>query len=164
MKHFKSITVLSLFLMVFVACQKKNDFNQDIDDNALESAPQEISLEVTDDIISLLKTNHYNAGDAQVIDFLLPDGSTEKRIQVEGDITFSKAQLESLKSIDGRSDKNYHTNNLVTPRTLSIIGYTGGSQALSSKERTALQYAVDNYNRLNLTILPFLNFWHQLPK
>lgn len=158
MKNLKSITVLSLFLVVFVSCQKENDFNQDVNENAMEALPQEFSLEVTDDIISLLKSNHYNVGDTQVIDFLLPDGSSEKRIQVEGDITFSKAQLESLKKINKSDDKNYHTDNLVTPRTLTIIGYTGGSQALSSKERTALQYAVDNYNNLGLTITLSLTF------
>lgn len=158
MKHFKTITVLFLFLMVFVACQKDNDYNQEIDNNAIESLPQDVSLEVTDDIISLLKRNNYNVGDTKVVDFLLPDGSTEKRIQVEGDITFSKAQLESLKKIENSTEKNYHTNNLVSPRTLTIIGYTGGSQALSTKERTALQYAVDNYNRLNLSISLSLTF------
>ncbi len=158
MKHLKSITFLSLFFMAFVACQKDNDFNQDINENSLETLSQELSLEVTDDIISLLKTNHYNVSDVKAIDFMLPDGSTEKRIQVEGDITFSKDQLESLRKIDRSSDKNYHTNNLVSPRTLTIIGYTGGSQALSTKERTALQYAVDNYNRLNLSISLSLTF------
>ena len=158
MKHFKSITVFSLFLMVFVACQKDNDYNQEIDDNAIESLSQDVSLEVTDDIIRLLKSNNYNVGDTKVVDFMLPDGSTEKRIQVEGDITFSKEQLESLKKIESSTEKNYHTNNLVSPRTLTIIGYTGGSQALSTKERTALQYAVDNYNRLNLSISLSLTF------
>lgn len=158
MKHFKSITVLTVFLTVFLSCQKENDFNEEINENSLESPTQDLSLEVTDDIISLLKTNKYNVGETKVIDFMLPDGSTEKRIQVEGDITFSKAQLESLKEIDGSSDKNYHTNNLVSPRALTIIGYTGGSNALSSKERTALQYAVNNYNNLNLSISLSLTF------
>ena len=60
--------------------------------------------------------------------------------------------------IDSKSAKNYHTTNLVSPRTLTIIGYTGGQNALSSKERTALQYAVNNYNALNLSINFSLTF------
>jgi len=55
---------------------------------------------------------------------------------------------------DGFTDRNYHTNNLVSQgRTINIIGYTGGGGfGLSNKERTALQWAVNNYNRLNLSI------------
>ncbi|WAC01785.1 M57 family metalloprotease [Lacinutrix neustonica] len=56
----------------------------------------------------------------------------------------------------GITDRNYRTNNLVSQgRNISIIGYTGGSQALSSKERTALQWAVANYNRLSGVSISF---------
>ena len=35
-------------------------------------------------------------------------------------------------------------------RTIRVLGYTGGSYALDNTMRTALQWAVNNYNRLNI--------------
>lgn len=139
-------------LCMLVSCQKENE-TPDTDPTAeKEQLVQESPLEITEDIVRLLKENYFNVGSIEVIDFVLPDGSTEQRYQIEDDITFSRAQIESLKTLEKATSRNYHTNNLVSPRTLSIIGYTGGSYGLSSKERTALQWAVNNYNRLNLSI------------
>ena len=60
---------------------------------------------------------------------------------------------EAAEENDGRQ---YSTDNLVSQgRNISIIGYTGGSQALSSKEQTALQWAVNNYNRLSGVSISF---------
>ncbi|CAM4111433.1 M57 family metalloprotease [Gillisia hiemivivida] len=81
---------------------------------------------------------------------MLPDGSFEKTYIVEGDIALSANQLNNM-SPSNIQDKQYRTNNLVSNnRTINVIGYTGGSQALSSKQRTALQYAINNYNALNI--------------
>lgn len=56
--------------------------------------------------------------------------------------------------------RQYSTNNLVSQgRNISIIGYTGGGgYGLSSKEREGLQWAVNNYNRLGLSIRFILTF------
>lgn len=53
--------------------------------------------------------------------------------------------------------RQFRTNNLVTGsnRTVDIIGYTGGGFALSSKAQTALQWAVNNYNRISGSALRF---------
>jgi len=75
-------------------------------------------------------------------------------IRVEGDIVMFPEDLDQL-DFDGYENihqKQYSTNALVSPRTINVIGYTGGSQALTSSERTALSWAVANYNRLNLNI------------
>jgi hypothetical protein len=45
-----------------------------------------------------------------------------------------------------------------SPQTITVIGYTGGSNALTSKMRTALQMAVDNYNALNMGLSFTLSF------
>nr|WP_296343157.1 M57 family metalloprotease [Winogradskyella sp.] len=42
-----------------------------------------------------------------------------------------------------------------------MLGFTGGSEALSSIAQTALQWAVDNYNGLNTTLQ--FNFWYKFP-
>ncbi|MEX0289736.1 MAG: M57 family metalloprotease [Flavobacteriaceae bacterium] len=152
MKNLKLPTMALALLCMLVSCQKENE-TPDTDPTAeKEQLVQESPLEITEDIVRLLKENYFNVGSIEVIDFVLPDGSTEQRYQIEDDITFSRAQIESLKTLEKATSRNYHTNNLVSPRTLSIIGYTGGSYGLSSKERTALQWAVNNYNRLNLSI------------
>lgn len=89
---------------------------------------------------------------------LLPDGSFIENYLIEDDIVMSEEQLHSM-STASITSKQYRTYNLVsTPRTINVIGYTGGSQALTSKQRTALQYALGNYNALNNGISFTLTF------
>ena len=137
--------------------EKDKGSDVDMPDTATTIIDQQ-KLEITDEVVSIFKKNYYNVNDIKIIDFMLPDGTIEQRYQLEDDLLFSADQLKSLSEIDSKSAKNYHTTNLVSPRTLTIIGYTGGQNALSSKERTALQYAVNNYNALNLSINFSLTF------
>ncbi len=72
----------------------------------------------------------------------------------------SAEQLENL-SAGKITSKQYRTYNLVSsPRTVSIIGFTGTGygQDLSYKMRQALQRAVDNYNALNIGLNFTLSF------
>ena len=159
MNKFKFLAMPMALLLVLSACEKDSGDTDLIEPQTVEeSAAPEITLEVTEDVISVLKDNYFNVGDVKVVNFYLPDGSVEQRFQIEDDITFSMDQIELLREV-AKSSKNYHTNNLVNPGTLTIIGYTGGGGfGLSNKERTALQWAVNNYNRLNLTITLSLTF------
>lgn len=92
----------------------------------------------------------YNPDDITIEDFQFPDGTKEERIFIEGDIALAEADFYALEDINSLA-KQYRTTNLVSSGnyTIDIIGYTGGSNALNSTQRTALQYAVDNYNRLS---------------
>ena len=102
-----------------------------------------------DDIHSL----NIDVGKVSRGDFHLPDGTVEERIYIGSDITFEEKELNLL--IEAHSqNKQYRTFNLVTGsnQTINILGYTGGSQALSSKAQTALQWAVDNYNNISTTL------------
>ncbi|QLG46208.1 M57 family metalloprotease [Costertonia aggregata] len=158
MKNFRLPLILILFLFVLSACQKDN---LQVDDPVSVEAEKEIldaSLELTDEVMNTLKSSYFNTGDVSIIDFHLPDGTIQKRYQLEGDIALSSEQMQQFIKLKDLDSKNYHTNNLVRPRTLSIIGYTGNGFALSNKERTALQWAVNNYNRLNLGIRFNLTF------
>ena len=57
------------------------------------------------------------------------------------------------KSFETPTGEQYRTTNLVNNnRTYTIIGYTGSGFALTSRMRTGLQWAVNNYNRLNTGI------------
>ena len=88
---------------------------------------------------------------------------------LEGDIHISPEDLESMLQSDiaheGPVGEQYRTWNLVSkPRTIRVIGYTGGSLALTSKMRTALSWAIANYNAINLdlnfTLAYGTNWWN----
>lgn len=73
---------------------------------------------------------------------------------LEGDIIITPENLENMLKSEvkhtGVNGEQYRTYNLVSaPRTIRVMGYTGGGNALNSTMRTALQWSVDNYNRLN---------------
>ncbi|MBC6995336.1 M57 family metalloprotease [Neolewinella lacunae] len=87
--------------------------------------------------------------DAERKDILRPDGTTDTRYVVDGDIELTKDDLRMFQGMSPAQEKQYRTNNLVSRSTIRVIGYTGGSNALTTKMRTALQWAVDNYNALN---------------
>ncbi len=130
----------------FFACQteKSTDMNE---------LPE--TTNVSAEIVAKLADYNINTSDVKEVDFMLPDGTTTPMIQVEGDIHMTKKQIMALPSPDDNlnAKKQYSTNNLVSQgKTITIIGYTGGSQGLSSREQEALQWAVNNYNRLNLSI------------
>lgn len=79
-----------------------------------------------------------------------PDGSQDVRYLVGGDIELSKEELNTLRGMDDALLKQYRTFNTVGITNISVIGYTGSGFALTSKMRTALRWAVNNYNALNI--------------
>lgn len=85
----------------------------------------------------------------ETVETTRPDGTTETIYLLEGDIEMTKEQLREFQSMDAALQKQYRTSNLVSDNNISVIGYTGGSYALTSKMRTALQWAIANYNRIN---------------
>ncbi len=93
------------------------------------------------------------------IEFFYPDGTSEPKYLLEGDIVLSKGELQDLIALVASGEKQYRTNNLVSPQTVTVIGYTGGGgNALTSKMRTALSWAVANYNALPLNLNFTLSF------
>ncbi len=150
MKNFRIPRVALLLVSAgFFACQsEKTEMQEDLQNG------------ISPEIVSKLADYDMNTNGVTKVDFLLPDGSTQPMYQVEGDIHMTEKQIKGLNSVQGLSARNYHTNNLVNQNTtINIIGYTGGGgYGLSSKEQTALQWAVNNYNRLNLSISFNLTF------
>ena len=130
------------------------------------AAPEETKMEETLEETKISKEDlkqitdlHFNTQDAQAIDFLLPNGDTKKSFLIEGDILVDQEQLETM-SAASITDKQYRTFNLVSsPRTVNVIGFTASSgQGLTSKQRTALQRAINNYNSLNIGLNFTLTF------
>jgi hypothetical protein len=150
MKYYQLAISMMLAGTFLVSCEK-----EEIPREEMERVQQEekISKETLEQLSSL----HFNNKDVEMIDFLLPDGSTEKSLLIEGDIVMSPGQLFSM-SPSAVTDKQYRTYNLVNPGTVNVIGFTGGGQALTSKQRTALQRAISNYNALNIGLNFTLTF------
>ncbi len=89
-------------------------------------------------------------------DFHLPDGTVQERLYIGDDIVTTERELEEMQ-VNGQS-RQFRTFNLVTGsnRTIDIIGYTGNDQfGLTNKGRTALQWAVNNFNRISGSALRF---------
>jgi hypothetical protein len=99
-----------------------------------------------------------NYADAELITFTDLDGSSRPMYRVEGDILLDKEQLRELQAMDASLEKQYRTRNLVSDNNISVIGYTGGRNALTSDMRTALQWAINNYNALNINKTFTLSF------
>ncbi|WP_203293452.1 M57 family metalloprotease [Luteirhabdus pelagi] len=136
--------------LTFLSCSK--------DEESPESEEQNLTQEIPEAVMDAVRTLELNDNFVRYGTFHFPDGTTEQRVFIEEDIVMTEEQLlqmaEAAQNADG--DRQYSTNYLVSQgRNISIIGYTGGSQALSSKGQTALQWAVNNYNRLSGVSISF---------
>lgn len=137
--------------LLIVSCAKDETLPEESTADLKKEIPQEIK-----DAAAILELN---TNFIRYDDFYFPDGTSEERLFFEEDIVMTEDQLfamvELAQSVQG--SRQYRTNNLVTQgRNISIIGYTGGGgYGLSSKERTALQWAVNNYNRLSGVSISF---------
>ncbi|MBT8261913.1 MAG: zinc-dependent metalloprotease [Bacteroidia bacterium] len=138
--------------LLLASCSKDAEFlPEDTDANLTQEVPQEVY-----DAAAILELN---PNFIRYDDFHFPDGSSEVRLFFEDDIVMTEEQLFTLAKLaqDAGQERQYRTFNLVSQgRNISIIGYTGGGgYGLSSKERTALQWAVNNYNRLSGVSISF---------
>ena len=82
-----------------------------------------------------------------------------------GDMFVAENKIDDLfggeVAMNGLTGEQYRTSNLVSvngSRTISVIGYTGSGYALTSRMRTGLQWAINNYNRLNISLNFTLSF------
>jgi hypothetical protein len=143
----KRIAIFTAFILVatltLFSCQ--ND--------EVQIEEQVVTQDQYPEITKKLQEMYFNTDGLEKIDFQLPDGSFQEMFKVEGDIMFTRKQIENMKMGGDITTKQYRTFNLVSNGTINIMGYTGGGGfGLSSKERTGLQWAINNYNRLNLDI------------
>ena len=141
MKKIKLLAFYAITLAITFSCQKK-EVTEEI---------QEIIYEPTKEQLDKLFSMGVNIDDVSIEEITTLDGKTSKYL-VSGDILVPISDLDSypeLKSLDG-NDKQYRDVNIVSPnyRDIDILGYTGGSFALTSKMQTALRWAVNNYNAL----------------
>lgn len=145
MRRFNSTlwSIATMFLAIgFVSCVQ--DTNE----------PQ--ADEISDEILTQFTDLGFDVSDITVVNSQNPiNGETNKNYQLEGDILIPESQMRQMLESDifhvGVVGEQYRTNNLVSNnQTISVLGYTGGSNALDNTMRTALQWAVNNYNALNI--------------
>ncbi len=152
MKFKKLPLILACAGIFFVSCEK-----DEIEKDPVEAVFAE--AKVSQDVLGKIASLHFNPEGTELGKLLMPNGTYEKAYLIEGDIAMTANQLNQM-SPDDITTKQYRTNNLVsTPKTVRVIGFTGsGGQGLTTKQRTALQWAIDNYNALNLRINFTLTF------
>ncbi|MEP0986777.1 M57 family metalloprotease [Ekhidna sp.] len=134
-------SVLVMFLAVgFTSCTSEDEapMTEEISDEILAQFT-DIGFDVSD-IKIINQKNHLN-------------GVVTRGYLLEQDMFVPTEQLKEMINSDffGQLEQ-YRTSNLVSSGNynIDIIGYTGGSYALDNTMRTALQWAVNNYNRLNI--------------
>lgn len=145
---------LVLALTFMVSCDKDEVSSPESETSQTIQTQDGISKQLREQVSKL----HFNSKHIEHNNMLLPDGSFIENYLIEGDIVMSEEQMRTMSSAS-ITNKQYRTYNLVSsPRTINVIGYTGGSQALTTKQQTALQWTIDNYNALNLGLSFTLTF------
>ncbi len=147
MKKIKVLALCAIVAGFATSCQKSD---------VAEVQPEAAVESLSKDQIAKLNNLGVNSSDAYIASFTELDGTTQKYIFAGGDIKFPLSDFDNLPDLQKLADgnKQYRTNNLVTGsnRTIDILGYTGSGNALTSTMRTGLQWAVNNYNRLNTSL------------
>ena len=143
----KSVILATILL---TACNEEID-SVDVDSQAALEAQE---------IIDNLIIADYPESEIELRDdnTVLVGGDTVVTLEASREIAGVR-QLESMLEDEAAEDfRHYRTNNLVNPRTFTVVGYTGGSNALDATMKSALQMAVANYNALNLDVKFTLSF------
>lgn len=147
-------------LIMLQSCSENSIQNEELSSDDIITTSEHDHATVADH--DFIKSLDFTLENAQLKEFMFPDGSTEERYLIDGDIMISKERFEALQAEQDMeiSLRQYRTYNLVSsPRTIRVIGYTGGGgNGLTNKMRTSLQWAVNNYNALNIGLNFTLTF------
>lgn len=131
--------------LIMSSCQQEDEMNKQIDETL-----------VTEEVKNQLKDLGFDPSDTYRERYNNPlNGDQGFHYVVEGDILIKEEQLKEMSESElfhtGQFAEQYRTSNLVSQNsTINVIGYTANNaNGLDSKMRTALRWAVDNYNALN---------------
>ncbi|OJJ18907.1 hypothetical protein BKI52_23255 [marine bacterium AO1-C] len=175
MRLLNGLLVLALTTLIF-SCQQQ------------ETNPTNPNA-ITDEIKAQFKSLGFDPSDIKYVNQTNTlTNETQEGYILEQDMFISKANLAEMLASDtktGLNGEQYRTRNLVQrlPRTIRVVGYTGNSGtisvpraedadnnidgrasvgALSSRMRTGLQWAINNYNALNTGLTFQLSFRNSL--
>lgn len=151
MKNLRILTIFFLSGLLF-SCQK--DEIEDSNDSPNQKLTKLQLEKLTELGISNTETS------IQTITNL--DGSSTDYVLNNTDLSIPLKELMQMEGLGSAENgmKQYRTNNLVSGsnRTIDVLGYTGGSNALDATNRQALQRAVNNYNQINSSLNLRLTF------
>lgn len=146
---------LSSALALFVSLAFLSSCDQEENLNPNQDNP------ISEEVMSQLTTLGFDVSDittTATADMQFLDLEEESGYLLEGDLVVTPQNLKEMLSgdhVEGNLQlEQYRTNNLVSQgRTIRVIGYTGNNaNGLDSKMQTALQWAVNNYNALNINL------------
>ena len=139
---------LPLICLMLGSCSKDN--------LEVGSTAEPESLTIDSEVLSLLKQAKFNTEDVTTDILEHPDGSKEAVYLLEGDVYITPEILERMAhnhSSDGVHNRQYSTDELVdNNQTIKVLGYQrpGYSSNLKPGMVTALGWAINNYNNLNI--------------
>jgi len=150
----KTIKLLTLALLVcsltmFYSCKPEAVA---VIEHEITTDHEEASLDLNydEEVTAHVHSLNLDLDNLETFEFEYPDGTVEEKFLLENDVALTRQELEDLQEEMDGDLRQYRTYNLVnSPRTIRVLGYSGGQYALSSKMRTGLSWAVNNYNRLN---------------
>ncbi len=152
MKKIKILTFIVLTMVLF-SCQKESA--DEINDPLNRQLSKAELTKLTELGISNTETSIKT-----ITDF---DGKATDYVLNNTDLAIPLNELMQMEGLGDSENglKQYRTNNLVSGanRTIDVLGYTGGGGfGLDATNRSALQRAVNNYNRINSSLNLRLSF------
>ncbi len=154
---FRAFLALAILATFSTSCSNDQDLNP------------EAGLEINETIKSQFLDLGFDPSDIAITgddrEYLDQDYESQNYL-LEGDINITPDNFQEMLQSEifrvGAVGEQYRTSNLVSvgsSRTIRVIGYTGGGGfGLTSKMRTALQWAINNYNRIGIRLNFTLTF------
>jgi len=140
---------LSLICILLGACSK--------DDLDISTSQEPENLVINDEVLSLIEQAKLNTNDVttDILEHL--DGNKEAVYVLEGDLCVTHKKLTSMAAHQHEEgevhERQYRTDELVdNNQTIKVLGWkkSGNSASLSGDMRTALGWAINNYNNLDI--------------
>lgn len=114
MRKLKTIFCSVINSIDLFSCNK--DDTNSLNQEATKNYPQ---------IFGKINSLSLNNKDVKVVKNTKLDGTTEDAFLIEGDILMTKEQLDKMDLYGGITTEQYRTNNLVSPRTIRVVGLSG---------------------------------------
>ncbi len=152
----KKIKVLALCAIVTSFAMSCSD---DRDEPLNESQTDILSGPVSKEHKTAIENLGLGSNEVKYVTNEYPDGTLKSGVLTADDIFVTLDALAQTELASDADGKQYRTRALVSQnRTINVVGYTGGRFALTSRMRTGLQRAVDNYNAINISLRFNLRF------
>lgn len=153
-KFFLGLALTALF---FTSCTK--DEAEITPSMVVDDETEMVTEPISDETIDFLNQLNVSLDDTEQTTMQYPDGTMEEVFIIEGDITLTSDEYQTIKETLGDATRQYYLDKVDNNQTIDIIGYTGNnSSGLSNNMKVGLTWAVANYNALNIGLTFNLTF------